>query len=85
MEASSLQDHLDVGGPQPHEQSDHGSGRSAVRDPGPHGFASTQRADEIQLPIREALQLSGGRVSEAAERLGMSRSTFWRRRRKHDL
>ncbi len=32
--------------------------------------------------IREALQLSGGRVGQAAERLGMSRATFWRRRRK---
>ena len=32
--------------------------------------------------IREALQLSGGRVGRAAERLGMSRATFWRKRRK---
>jgi two-component system response regulator AtoC len=35
--------------------------------------------------IREALQLEGGRVSAAAERLGMSRATFWRKRRKHGL
>ncbi|MBW2390414.1 MAG: sigma 54-interacting transcriptional regulator [Deltaproteobacteria bacterium] len=32
--------------------------------------------------IREALQLAQGRVNEAAARLGMSRSTFWRKRRK---
>jgi transcriptional regulator with PAS, ATPase and Fis domain len=32
--------------------------------------------------IREALQLTGGRVGEAARRLGMSRATFWRKRRR---
>ena len=35
--------------------------------------------------IREALQLEGGAVSAAAKRLGMSRATFWRKRRKHGL
>ena len=35
--------------------------------------------------IREALQLEGGRVSAAAKRLGMSRATFWRKRKKHGL
>jgi transcriptional regulator with PAS, ATPase and Fis domain len=35
--------------------------------------------------LREALQLAGGRVGAAAERLGMSRATFWRKRRKHGL
>jgi transcriptional regulator with PAS, ATPase and Fis domain len=35
--------------------------------------------------IREALQLEGGGVSAAAKRLGMSRATFWRKRRKHGL
>jgi transcriptional regulator of acetoin/glycerol metabolism len=35
--------------------------------------------------IREALQLSGGRVGEAAQRLGMSRATFWRKRRHYGL
>jgi two-component system response regulator AtoC len=35
--------------------------------------------------IREALQLSGGRIGDAARRLGMSRATFWRKRQKYDL
>ena len=35
--------------------------------------------------IREALQLEGGKVGAAAGRLGMSRATFWRKRRKHGL
>ena len=35
--------------------------------------------------IREALQLEGGRVGAAARRLGMSRATFWRKRKKHAL
>jgi transcriptional regulator with PAS, ATPase and Fis domain len=35
--------------------------------------------------LREALQLEGGRVGAAARRLGMSRATFWRKRRKHGL
>jgi two-component system response regulator AtoC len=35
--------------------------------------------------IREALQLENGRIGAAAERLGMSRATFWRKRQKHRL
>ncbi len=35
--------------------------------------------------LREALQLEGGRVGAAAARLGMSRATFWRKRRRHGL
>ncbi len=35
--------------------------------------------------IREALARSEGRVGSAAELLGMSRATFWRKRRKHGL
>ena len=45
---------------------------------------SRPRGDE-RARIREALQLSEGRIGEAAERLGMSRATFWRKRRKHGL
>ena len=41
---------------------------------------STERAR-----LREALRLEGGRVGAAAARLGMSRATFWRKRRKHGL
>ena len=35
--------------------------------------------------IREALQLEGGKVGAAAARLGVSRATFWRKRRKYGL
>ncbi len=35
--------------------------------------------------IREALQLEGGKVNAAANRLGMSRATFWRKRKQHGL
>jgi DNA-binding NtrC family response regulator len=33
--------------------------------------------------IRRALEASGGRLAEAAERLGISRTTLWKRRRKY--
>lgn len=40
--------------------------------------------DEAQR-LRQALAATDGRVGEAARRLGMSRATFWRRRRKHGI
>jgi transcriptional regulator with PAS, ATPase and Fis domain len=49
-------------------------------DPAP---ASAEQSERER--IREALDLEGGRVGAAAQRLGMSRATFWRKRRKHDL
>ena len=45
--------------------------------------AGVERDEREQ--IREALQLEGGVVGSAAKRLGMSRATFWRKRRKHGL
>ena len=57
--------------------------------PTPEGEAHEVAAEpdgETELArIREALQLESGRVGAAAERLGMSRATFWRKRRKHGL
>jgi two-component system response regulator AtoC len=41
-------------------------------------------SDEAAL-IREALRLEGGNVGKAAARLGMSRPTFWRKRKLHNL
>lgn len=35
--------------------------------------------------IRQALAAAGGRIDRAAELLGMSRATFWRKRKKHGL
>jgi transcriptional regulator with PAS, ATPase and Fis domain len=40
--------------------------------------------DELSR-IREALRRSGGAIGEAAAMLGMSRPTFWRKRKKHGL
>jgi two-component system response regulator AtoC len=44
----------------------------------------TRRVDETEL-IREALQVSGGHLEEAARLAGMSRATFWRKRKKYGL
>jgi transcriptional regulator of acetoin/glycerol metabolism len=41
-------------------------------------------ADE-KARIERALEATGGRVSQAAAALGMSRPTFWRKRKKHGL
>jgi transcriptional regulator of acetoin/glycerol metabolism len=35
--------------------------------------------------IRQALTVTNGKVEEAAELLGMSRATFWRKRKAHGL
>lgn len=35
--------------------------------------------------IREALAACGGKIDTAAQRLGMSRATFWRKRKQHGL
>jgi len=43
-----------------------------------------RRGDEAEL-IREALQVSGGYLEEAARLAGMSRATFWRKRKKYGL
>lgn len=50
---------------------------------GGEGGASEEPSERER--IREALQLEGGRLNAAAKRLGMSRATFWRKRRKHHL
>jgi len=49
------------------------------------GLAAEEEEQTERERIREALQLEGGKVGSAAERLGMSRATFWRKRRKHGL
>ena len=41
--------------------------------------------DEEKAAIRLALEQSNGGVTEAAESLGMSRATFWRKRKHYDL
>ncbi len=60
-------------------------GTAAPPPPAAHSLSGQQLpADEAQA-IRRALELTGGHVGRAAELLGMSRPTFWRKRRKHDL
>lgn len=54
-------------------------------DPGLIEHASKSEEPDEREQIREALQLEGGRVTAAARRLGMSRATFWRKRKKHGL
>ncbi|HWP00557.1 MAG TPA: sigma 54-interacting transcriptional regulator [Methylococcus sp.] len=44
----------------------------------------TQPEDE-EARIRQALQRAGGRMEEAARLVGMSRATFWRKRKKYGL
>ena len=49
--------------------------------PMPATLADAREQAELEQ-IERALALSGGRVSEAARRLGISRTTLWKRRRK---
>jgi len=47
----------------------------------PRTLADAREQAEIEQ-IERAIALSGGRLSEAAKRLGVSRTTLWKRRRK---
>jgi two-component system response regulator AtoC len=52
--------------------------------PGGIPVRAFRRSDEAAL-IREALEASGGYLEEAARLAGMSRATFWRKRKKYGL
>jgi len=56
--------------------------REAAVSPAPMPHAG--RRDEAER-VREALQVAGGNLEEAARICGMSRATFWRKRRKYQL
>jgi len=67
------------------------AGRAQGRLPGSSAAEGADRAspqgairDERER-IQNALSRCEGRIGEAAERLGMSRATFWRKRRRHGL
>lgn len=53
--------------------------REARLPPGPKPPAAQP---DMPTALEEALRASGGRIGDAAERLGMSRATFWRMRKK---
>jgi Bacterial regulatory protein, Fis family. len=42
-------------------------------------------ADEESTAIRQALEQSNGQVTQAARLLGMSRATFWRKRKVYGI
>lgn len=46
--------------------------------------AETRLRSEADL-IRDTLEETGGKIGEAARRLGMSRASFWRKRKKHGV
>jgi len=53
-----------------------------------HAVRGAERVTGLDLErerLVEALRICCGRKGEAAERLGMSRSTLWRKLREHDL
>ena len=47
----------------------------------PHNRRTGSEAERIQAALTE----SGGNIGEAARILGVSRATFWRKRKKHGL
>jgi transcriptional regulator of acetoin/glycerol metabolism len=49
----------------------------------PASLADAREQAELDQ-IERAMVLSGGRVSEAARHLGISRTTLWKRRRRQD-
>jgi transcriptional regulator of acetoin/glycerol metabolism len=46
---------------------------------------STQPGQDEAARIREALNLAHGKIDPAAKQLGMSRATFWRKRKQYGL
>lgn len=58
---------------------------SAVSALPAHTASQGRTPGDEKARIREALELSGGHVEEAARWAGMSRATFWRKRKKYGL
>lgn len=58
---------------------------TASTRPGPRRSRARQEPEAEAAAIRDALDATKGDVSRAAELLGISRVTLWRRRRKHGL
>ncbi len=54
----------------------------SLDEPAPADTLADARAQAELAQIERAMALSGGRLAEAAERLGVSRTTLWKRRKK---
>jgi len=54
----------------------------ALDEPGPAATLADARERAELAQIERALEQSGGRLAEAAQRLGISRTTLWKRRKK---
>jgi DNA-binding NtrC family response regulator len=54
----------------------------ALDEPGPATTLADARERAELAQIERALEQSGGRLAEAAQRLGISRTTLWKRRKK---
>jgi transcriptional regulator of acetoin/glycerol metabolism len=55
------------------------------RGPSPIDPAGAAPAEGEAERIRRALDQARGRINEAAAKLGMSRATFWRKRKRYGL
>jgi transcriptional regulator of acetoin/glycerol metabolism len=66
-------------------------GETRADDPVPDKTRSRYRRTAYELEtdeaeeIRNALQQAGGRIDEAARITGMSRATFWRKRKRYGV
>lgn len=59
--------------------------RLVLNDLPPEFHLSPARKADPATRIRDALSAEHGNIGRAAERLGVSRATFWRMRRKHSI
>ena len=56
-----------------------------VQAAAPLGLAPRPDVPDEATRIREALAAAGGKIDDAAKQLGLSRATFWRKRKLHGL
>ena len=59
--------------------------RGSVGQGAPAAASRIAGSGDEKARLERALEATGGRVSEAAAMLGMSRPTFWRKRKKHGI
>ncbi len=62
---------------------DNGAFRGSIEVVIPDHFGSTGNDEAMRM--RRALRAHNGHIGRAAATLGMSRPTFWRKRKKHDI